>query len=121
MAIRIDRIKVNRGGPLLQDFVLEPGVLNLVYGRNETGKTYVVESIIRFLFKTGSRAKAGWSMRDWDPAGRVVVSGLEGERTSSFTKSGLKMEYYLGDDIILPYDFSRLLLVKAGETRLGRG
>ena len=53
MAIRIDRIKVNRGGPLNRDFELEPGDLNLIYGYNETGKTYIVESIINLLFETG--------------------------------------------------------------------
>ena len=44
MTIRIDRIKVNRAGPLNQDFELVPGDLNLIYGHNETGKTYIVET-----------------------------------------------------------------------------
>ena len=39
MTFRIDRIKVNRAGPLESDFEFEPGDLNLIYGQNETGKT----------------------------------------------------------------------------------
>ena len=50
MTLRIKRIKVDRGGPLRSDFEFEPGDLNLIYGKNETGKTYVVESLIKFLF-----------------------------------------------------------------------
>ena len=53
MAIRIDRISINRGGPLKDDFTFEPAGLNLIYGSNETGKTYIVEALIDFLFKTG--------------------------------------------------------------------
>ena len=56
MTIRIDRIKINRGGPLNNDFELEPGDLNLIYGGNESGKTYVVESIIQFLFQSSSKS-----------------------------------------------------------------
>jgi ABC-type hemin transport system ATPase subunit len=49
MAIRLEHIRISRGGPLLEDFELEPGDLNLIYGRNETGKTYLVEALIRPL------------------------------------------------------------------------
>ena len=76
MAIRIDRIKVNRGGPLDSDFELEPSDLNLIYGLNETGKTYIVESAINLLFRTGRRAPANWDLREWDFAGKIVISGL---------------------------------------------
>ncbi len=117
MAIRIDRIKVNRGGPLSSDFELEPGDLNLIYGHNESGKTYVVESIIKFLFRTSGRAPVDWKLRDWDIAGRVVVSGLEDEPVS-FTKAGRKLEDYWEEGSGLPRDLSRLLVVKAGETVL---
>jgi uncharacterized protein YhaN len=118
MAIRIDRIKVNRGGPLERDFELETGDLNLIYGRNETGKTYVVESVIGLLFKTGGRTAVGWNLRGWDIAGRVIVSGLTDDQKVTFTKTGEKLEDYWGGDFDLPQDFSRLLVVKAGENRL---
>jgi uncharacterized protein YhaN len=118
MPFRIDRIKVNRGGPLKTDFDFEPGDLNLVYGRNETGKTYLVESLIRFLFNTGGKAPVAAGLRlDWDVAGKVIVSGLESDPVS-FTKSGRKLEDYWENGTGFPGDLSRLLVVRAGDTLL---
>ena len=117
MTFRIDRIKVNRAGPLESDFEFEPGDLNLIYGQNETGKTYVVESLIKFLFKTNSRAPVNWNLRGWDIAGKAIVSGLESDPVT-FTTSGQKLEDYWEDGLGLPRDLSRLLVVRAGETLL---
>jgi len=118
MGVRIDRIKVNRGGPLGSDFELEPGDLNLIYGHNETGKTYIVESIINLLFRTGSRSPAKWNLRDWDLGGRIIVSGL-GDEPVRFTKTGRKkLDDYWEEQAGLPKDLSRLLVVRAGEAVL---
>ena len=117
MAIRIDRIHVHRGGPLEQDFVLNPGDLNLIYGRNETGKTYVVESIINLLFATGRRSPANWNLRGWNLAGRIVISGLQKGKVT-FTEASTKLDDYWEDEAGLPRNLSRLLIVKAGETRV---
>jgi recombinational DNA repair ATPase RecF len=120
MGIRIDRMKINRGGPLSEDFELQPGDLNLIYGHNETGKTYLVESLIRFLFRTAGKRASEWRLRNWDPSGRVLVSGLS-EETVSFTKTGKKLEDYGDEGFGLPPDLSRLLVVKAGQTLLTQG
>lgn len=117
MPFRIDRIRVNRSGPLEKDFDFEPGDLNLIYGRNETGKTYVVESLIRFLFKTKNKATVAADLRNWDVAGKAVVSGLE-DGLVSFSKSGDKLEDYWEAGPGLPPNFARLLVVRAGETQL---
>lgn len=117
VAIRIDRIKVNRGGPLASDFELEPGDLNLIYGHNETGKTYIVETMINLLFRTGSRSPAKWNLREWDLGGRIIVSGLKDDPVA-LTKTGRKLEDYWEEGPGLPRDISRLLVVKAGETVL---
>ncbi len=118
MPFRIDRIKVNRGGPLDTDFDFEPGDLNLIYGRNESGKTYVVESLIRFLFKTTGKAPVAAGLRlDWDVAGKVIVSGLESDPVS-FNRTSKKLEEYWEEGLGLPPDLSRLLVVRAGETSL---
>ena len=117
MAIRISRIKIKRAGPLDSDFELQPGDLNLVYGHNETGKTYLVETMINLLFKTGKRGPAKWNLRKWDLGGRIIVSGLEDDSVS-FTKTGKKLEQYWEEGSGLPMDLSRLLVVKAGETLL---
>lgn len=120
MAIRIDRIKVNRAGPLNKDFELEPRDLNLIYGHNETGKTYIVESIINLLFDTGRGSAVSWNLREWDLAGRIVVSGLKDDPVI-FTKTSRKLDDYWKEEHGLPQDISRLLVVKAGETRLVEG
>lgn len=117
MAIKIERIKIKRGGPLEKDFELAPGDLNLVYGHNETGKTYIVETMINLLFKTGTRSPAKWNLREWDLAGTIVLSGLKDEPVR-FTKTGKKLEDYWKEGPGLPTDLSRLLVVKAGQTVL---
>lgn len=120
MSIRIEKIKINRYGPLTRDFVLVPGNINLVYGPNETGKTYIVESLISILFRTGKKSAVQWELRGWDVGGSINVSGL-GERPVSLTRTGKKLEDYWQEEAGLPQDFSRLMVVKAGETLLAEG
>src|SRR4030043_495338 len=93
MAIRIDRIKVNRGGPLENDFHLETGDVNLIYGHNETGKSYIVEAIINLLFRTGKASNIDWSLRGWDFSGSIIISGLD-DKPTTFTKTSNKMDDY---------------------------
>jgi AAA15 family ATPase/GTPase len=101
--IRIERIRINRDGPLKRDFELKPGDLNLIYGRNETGKTYVVESIINLLFETGRRSVIDWKLRKWNLAGRIVLSGLNDDPVT-FTKTSKKLEDYWKEESGLPQD-----------------
>jgi len=117
MAIKIDKIKINRGGPIEKDFILDSGDVNLIYGHNETGKTYIVESIISLLFRTGRKSTINWNLREWDSSGNISVSGLQ-DKPLPFTKTSKKLEDYWDEEIGLPQDFSRLLVVKAGETLL---
>jgi energy-coupling factor transporter ATP-binding protein EcfA2 len=118
MAIRLDHVRIHREGPLSGDFELEPGDLNLVYGRNETGKTYLVEALIRVLFAKGKRSQDAWALRDWDLKGRVSVSGL-GEEPVRFTTTGQSLEEFWNQEAGLPPDLSRLLVVKGGDAFLG--
>ena len=125
MGIRIDRISINRGGPLKDDFILEPQGLNLIYGLNETGKTYLVEAMLNFLFKIGNntpwilkRTKSQEpTVRDWKPGGKILISGLE-DKTTTFTSGGIKLEDFRSSDSQLPEELSRLMVVRAGDTRL---
>ena len=56
MQIRIDSLSVNGLGPIasikwqFQD-------INLVYGRNEQGKTFLVEYLLSSLFKKSSKTR----------------------------------------------------------------
>ena len=117
MSLRLDRIRVKKAGPLDRDFELSPGDLNLIYGANESGKTYVVESLIRFLFKTSRGAPVEWNLRDLDMEGSVLVSGLDAEPLR-FSKTEKKLEDYWEETSGLPLHLSRLLVVRAGETLL---
>lgn len=117
MPIQIERIRVNRGGPLKKDFELESGDVNLVYGLNETGKSFVVEAIINILFRTKGSATAGWELRNWRPDGSIIVSGLD-DKPVAFRETGKKLEDYWGQETVLPQDLSRMLVVKEGETLL---
>ena len=125
MGIRIEKINISRQGPLDRDFNFEPGELNLIYGHNETGKTYIVEAMIGMLFRTGRNTP--WilkktklhepTVRRWNLRGKIKVSGLESNVTV-FTPGGSKLEDYTVSGISFPEELSRLMVVRAGDTRL---
>ncbi len=125
MTLRISSISIKRDGPLKSDFILHPCGLNVIYGHNETGKTYVLEAMISMLFKTGagtpwvSRATKTRSstMRKWDPRGEIRLSGL-GEEEAVFSPGGRKLEDFAEDTEGLPMELSRLMVVRSGDTRL---
>ena len=114
MTIQIKKIKINRNGPLLKDFEMEPGALNVIFGRNESGKTFLVEAFIELLFKN---KKNKLETRSWDITGRIQVSGLN-DKIESFTKSSKKIDQFWEDESQLPEELMSLLVVKGGETAL---
>jgi len=123
MSIRIERIQVNRDGPLQDDFLLEPASFNLVFGRNETGKTYLVEAIIKMLFGVGKHSPFKGILRPWEARGAIRIAGLPGcVEAVSFAPSPGEGEqfgsYFEGSGTVLPPDFAKLLVVRAGETHL---
>ncbi len=128
MGVRITRLVVRRNGPLCEDFDIEPVGLNLVYGENETGKTYLLESILRFLFRTGKSTP--WStaftgggpsaVRRFPLAGKALVSLGDG-RTVKFAeepKTKDKLDDRYAPAAGLPGELSRIVVVRAGRTRL---
>jgi DNA repair exonuclease SbcCD ATPase subunit len=117
MGIRIAKVRINRGGPLQRDFELEPKDVNLIYGHNETGKSYILEAMINLLFQTGRKSAIDWALRDWEFSGSITVSGLE-QKPVKFAKGVKKIDDYWAQEIGLPQDFSRLLVVKEGEAVL---
>lgn len=112
MAVRIDKIKVNNLGPL-PEFEMDLGAVNLIYARNEQGKTHLVEFLIRSLFK-----KPGFdSLRAFNGRGEVRISGITAEPTS-FTGNprSRKLEEYLHPvSGSLPPSMARMLVVRAGD------
>jgi DNA repair exonuclease SbcCD ATPase subunit len=114
MSVRIKEINVRSLGPISQ-FSMKPGLLNLIYGRNEMGKTYLVEFLIRSLFRNVRQ----WSLRTETGQGKVSVQGLEEKDVIFSPKSVRKLDDYWDDAKLgLPPDFSKLLMVKGAEAAL---
>ena len=119
MAIRIKEINVRDLGPLKGDHHFPLDTFNLIYAKNERGKTFLVEFIIRCLFKAASK----WHLREETGEGKISVVGLsEGEVIFTPAKRKKKLEDYLDESLPgLPPDLSKLLVVKGAELELVRG
>jgi uncharacterized protein YhaN len=117
MSIQIKNINVKNLGPI-SELKWKLGNLNLVFGNNEAGKSYLVEFLIHSLFK----AKKWSNLRNSVGTGKVILSGL-GRKNLEFSpqqKTKLKdklmdKQEYLG----LPPDFSKLLVVRPTDIELG--
>jgi len=117
MPVRINEINVRNLGPI-QAFSLKLGQLNLIYGKNEQGKTYLVEFLLRSLFKAGKK----WQLRDQVGDGKVTVEGLS-DQAIEFTPAPRKKkleDYLLEASPGLPMDLSKLLVVKGAELEFVR-
>jgi hypothetical protein len=116
MGIKIEHIGISNLSPLQNKEFSLRGV-NLFYGHNERGKTFLVEFLYQSLFK------GKLPLRELKNAsGYITLSGLDaGERRFSPAsgKNDKKLEDLLpGAQGALPQDFSRLLVVKGGELDL---
>ncbi|MGQ9604109.1 MAG: hypothetical protein ACUVUU_07830 [bacterium] len=114
MGIRIARISVKNCGPierLDQDLV----DVNLIHGKNESGKSFLVEFLIRSLFEGFKQ----WNDLREGGTGRVLVEGI-GEKPLEFSKQKrTKLENYIGGgERGLPASFARLLVVRGGEIEI---
>jgi len=114
MPIRLDKISVKNLGPL-DSLDLTLGSMNLIYGQNETGKTFLVEFLLGSIFRHASK----WDLREIPGKGSVTISGLTEEPTSFTLTTRKKIEDYWEDDELgLPLNMARLLVVKGGELDL---
>ncbi len=112
--VSIKQVVVENLGPL-EDHSLELGRLNLIYGRNETGKTHLVEFLLRSLF----RHAASWPMRAGLGQGKVIVNGLEEDPTTFAPDGKEKLEdYWEESGAGLPTNMARLMVVKGAELEL---
>lgn len=116
MPIWINRIDVENLGPVGdQSFTLDR--YNLIYGYNETGKTYLVELTLQSLF----RHAAQWSLRELPGRGKVSIQGLENGAATFTPQDHKKLEdYWKEDDQGLPTNMAQLLVVKGGELELSQ-
>ena len=113
MGLAIQEIKVQKRGPLSR-FEWCPGRLNLLYGKNEKGKTHLVEFLIQCLF----RKNKSLTLRSTTARGYVTVTGLS-EKPVKFTPTSKKLEdYWEQNGGEFGPDLSRLLVVKGAEVEL---
>ena len=114
MPVHIKEIQAKALGPIDQ-FSFSPGLVNLIYGQNEKGKTHLVEFLIRSLFRQNRQ----WNLRKNTGHGKVTLSGIGDDLTFSPTTPE-KLEDYLEKEMPgLPVDISKLLVVKGAETEIG--
>jgi len=114
MPVMIKNINITNLGPL-NSFTVEPGMLNLIYGKNEMGKTHLVEFLIHSLFRNPKL----WPSRTIKGNGKITLKGIEKNLVAFSPRSKKKIEDYLEKEQIgLPTDFSRLLVIRGAETGL---
>ena len=114
MPVRIEEIAIQKCGPIDQ-LILKPKQVNLIYGKNEQGKTFLTEFIIRSLFKMPKL----WDLRPDTGKGRVVVSGIDNKPLSFSPAASTKLDdLWEAPGIGLPSFLGKLLVVKGAELRL---
>lgn len=136
MGIKIEKISVKNLGPI-QSFSEEFGLFNLIYSKNERGKTFLTEFIIRSLFRNINIKR--WKFREGG-SGNVLVSGLDNIRidkikidsvimddkadrnneTVEFSPASRKKleDYWEKDESGLPASMVKLLISKGGESSI---
>jgi len=117
MSVYIESIQIQKLGPL-DSIQFNLGSLNLIYGPNESGKTYLVEFLLQSIFRHAKK----WDLRDINVEGSVNIKGL-GEQIAEFSPSSSKKieDYWVQNNSGLPLNMARLLIVKGGELALSSG
>ena len=117
MAVSIKEVNVVNLGPLGNRSITF-SKLNLIYGKNETGKTYLTEFLLNSIFKHPVNSK--WPVRTLPGQGKVVLSGVEKGSDTTFTPGSRKKieDYWDQTDSGLPTNLARLLIVKGGELQI---
>ncbi len=110
--IRIKQISARKLGPV-DKFTLKAEDINLVYGKNESGKTFLVEFIISCLFGKN------WSVRETSPEGKITVKGLDKKDTDFSPSSSGSLNDYLKQGFPgIPPEIERLLIVKGAKAEI---
>ncbi len=117
MGISIEKINVRDLGPL-KSFSAEFGRFNLIYSRNEQGKTFLAEFLIRSLF----RKPKDWGYIRKSGKGKITLSGLADGITELTPAKKPKLEdCWEEKDSGLPPSLARLLVVRGGSAGIEEG
>jgi len=121
MNIKINKVEIKSAGPVVS-FSEEFKPLTVIYGKNESGKTTIVENILAALFKKGKKNKAVEYLpllRDDNFLGgsKVDISGLDDNIISFNGKKSLD-EYLRNTEESLPISLLNLLFIKEGDAKI---
>lgn len=117
MSIRIKEINIDNLGPI------NPGRyqfnnINLIYSKNEGGKSLLVEFILRSLFSK----KSIWGYNREIGNGKIIVSGINDKSISYSPASKDKLDKYFEKKLnTFQTSLTKLLIIKSGETNINEG
>ena len=117
MSIRIQEINIDNLGPI------NPGRyqfnnINLIYSKNEGGKSLLVEFILRSLFSK----KSIWGYNREIGNGKIIVSGINGKSINYSPASKDKLDKYFEKKLnTFQTSLTKLLIIKSGETNINEG
>ena len=114
MPIRIEQINIENLGPI-QRKSIEFDNINLIYSKNEGGKSLLVEFIVRSLFSK----KAQWGYNREYGQGKIIVSGIDGNTKNYSPGSRDKLDKYFEKTFQgFPPSLAKLLVIKSGEPNI---
>ncbi len=114
MAIRIEQINIENLGPI-QRKSIEFDNINLIYSKNEGGKSLLAEFIVRSLFSK----KALWGYNREYGQGKIRVSGVDDSTKNYSPGSRDKLDKYFEKNIQgVPSSLAKLLVIKSGESNI---
>ena len=112
MGIKIKSINIESLGPIKSSISLDLGIFNLIFGRNEMGKTFMVEFIIKSLFSNINN----WKFRSDKGTGKITIEGIEDKLIERSPAPGKKLDDYIDMKYPgLPPNLSKLMIVKGAE------
>jgi hypothetical protein len=104
LEMKIRRIRIREYGPI-GEFIMEPGLFEVIFGLNEAGKTALVELLVQILFK-----KTAANLR-YEKAKSTAIDVEDNGRTYSFPQKKVNLELPVGD-------VANLMYVQASESTL---
>ncbi|HOG65223.1 MAG TPA: AAA family ATPase [Spirochaetota bacterium] len=118
MGMMIRTIDLRNAGPI-QRFTHTLAPLTLIYGHNESGKTTILENLVRAIFGGKKSRLKNLAVRGDDFEGSIKLT-LERDGQQIALTNGLEAVLQK-EETSLPADLFRLLYVRAGDSALGDG
>ncbi|MDI6832797.1 MAG: aspartate 1-decarboxylase, partial [Bacteroidales bacterium] len=117
MGIKIEKININNLGPI-SNGTYNLNNINLIFSKNEGGKSILVEFISRSLFNK----KFLWGYNRELGNGKIEISGIDQASKSYSPNSKDKLDKYFEKTLeTFQASLPKLLVVKSGETYIDEG